>query len=229
MRAMHVRSYGEVEEVRAVNLLDPSPGSGQVTSDVAFAAVGLVDVLMRRGLMGAPTPFVPGLEVTGRVREVGSDVGDLRPGQPVAATLHAGMGGYAERVVAPANLTAPLDGDGAKGVDLAAAAGLGNLTTAYVALSQVAPLSRGASVYGNAGVIGFALGIHAGMAPDRVKDAARKVLELVARRDQGSRSRTPCGSGARGRPAGHGGAAGAGRSSAECGKQPASTMIPPAP
>jgi NADPH:quinone reductase len=54
----------------------PEPGAGEVTIDVAFAGVNFIDVMARRGDPGYATgwPFVPGLEVAGRVRQVGVGV-----------------------------------------------------------------------------------------------------------------------------------------------------------
>src|SRR6202011_5443959 len=76
MHAMVVSSFGGPEVLTEAELPDPTPGPGQVAIDTSHAAVGLIDVLLRRGDMakrpGLPQPpFVPGLEVAGTVRQLG--------------------------------------------------------------------------------------------------------------------------------------------------------------
>ncbi|MBV9032047.1 MAG: alcohol dehydrogenase catalytic domain-containing protein [Pseudonocardiales bacterium] len=56
--------------------------------DVDFAGVGFVDTLFRAGAFGLALPFIPGIEVAGRVRELGAGVEGFRVGQPVAALLN---------------------------------------------------------------------------------------------------------------------------------------------
>src|SRR5205807_7455386 len=65
---------------------EPRPGPGQVAIDVAYAGVNFIDVMARRGDPGYASawPYVPGLEVAGTVRSVGSGVHHLRPGERVA-------------------------------------------------------------------------------------------------------------------------------------------------
>jgi NADPH2:quinone reductase len=79
MQAITISRYGEPDVLTQVELPDPHPGPGQLSIDVTLAAVGMIDVIFRRGdLAGddrypAP-PFVPGIEVAGTVREVGDGV-----------------------------------------------------------------------------------------------------------------------------------------------------------
>ena len=77
--------------------------------DVAAAAVGLVDVLFRRGDLAEITslPYVPGIEVAGRVRAVGPDVDDLEVGERVVTLSRPGGGGYAEVALASRDATVP--------------------------------------------------------------------------------------------------------------------------
>jgi NADPH2:quinone reductase len=89
-----------------VDVAIPSPSAGQVSIDVAAAGVNFIDVMARRGDPGyvARWPFVPGLEVSGVIREIGASVAGLRPGQLVAA--FTGSGGLADVVVTDARLVA---------------------------------------------------------------------------------------------------------------------------
>jgi NADPH2:quinone reductase len=79
---------------------------------VACAGLNFVDALARRGLPGYASgwPFVPGLEVSGRVCALGPDVAGLEPGQRVVAFTVDG-GGLAETVVAAAALTVRIPDD----------------------------------------------------------------------------------------------------------------------
>ena len=99
---------------------DPVPGPDQVLVDVAASAVNRADVLQRQGLYHPPpgTSPYPGLECSGVVAAVGSDVEDFRPDDRVCALLAGG--GYAEKVAVPWQQVMRVP----DGVDLVEAAGL---------------------------------------------------------------------------------------------------------
>jgi NADPH:quinone reductase len=142
MRAAVVKVPGPAESLEVADLPDPSPAQGELSIDVEFAGVGFVDTLFRRGAFALPAPFVPGIEVTGHVREVGAGVTGFATGQPVGALLNdfgrrPRAGGYAEIAVAHASMAVPLSGD----ADLAGVAGvLVNGVTAWMALHDLARL-----------------------------------------------------------------------------------------
>lgn len=156
MRAMTVTAFGGPEVLRETDLPDPRPGPGQVSVDTSHAAVGLVDVFLRRGDMadnpGLPQPpFVPGGEVAGTVRELGAGVSGLRVGEPVVTLPQITLGGYAAITIAQASSVIAL---GNSGVDpVQAVAALPYAVTAYLALTKVAHLQPGESllVHGAAG------------------------------------------------------------------------------
>ncbi len=180
MRAVVVTEMGEAEVLQVKDIPEPQPGAGQITINVAFAAVGLVDVLVRRGEFNTPLPFVPGFEVAGYVRALGEGINHLRVGQPVAAMLYQNMGGYAEVASTAAALSIPLDGlDKPLNLETAAAF-LGNATTAYLALTTVVSLCPGQTVlvHGATGGLGSALGQIARQL------GASQVLGTVSNRNQ---------------------------------------------
>ncbi|MFF1572310.1 zinc-binding alcohol dehydrogenase family protein [Leifsonia sp. NPDC058292] len=110
---------------------------------VQAAAVGLIDVLFRRDGLGGlvPVPFIPGIEVAGRIVGVGEDVEGLVPGQPVVTLSRPGTSGYAEIAVVPASIVLPLDGEGVEPIAPAiAVATLPNVITALAALDSAARL-----------------------------------------------------------------------------------------
>ncbi|MCO5988090.1 zinc-binding dehydrogenase [Actinoallomurus spadix] len=158
MTAVTIPEFGEAGVLRTDEVAIPEPGPGQVSIDVAYAGANFAEVLYRRGVVDVPLPFVPGIEVSGRIRAVGEGVEDLTPGRPVAALTIVDSGGYAEVVVTSADLVAPLDGLDL-GLDVAAALP-SNSTTAFLVLDRVARIEPGQSVlvHAAAGGVGSQLG-----------------------------------------------------------------------
>ncbi|MGW2290663.1 quinone oxidoreductase family protein [Streptomyces phaeochromogenes] len=156
MRAVQVQEYGGPEVLRTVEAEVPEPGPGQVSVDVAYTGVNFADLKARgEGYRVPSLPFVPGLEVSGRVRALGEGVSDVEVGQEVAA-LTAG-GAYADVVVTDATTVFPLP----SGVDLRTAATLPTvLPTAYALVHAVGRLQPGETVLvqGAAGGIGTVVG-----------------------------------------------------------------------
>jgi NADPH2:quinone reductase len=85
VRAVVIEEYGGPEVVQLREWPEPEPGPGEVSVDVRFASMNFTDVRNRRGDGLGRVPFVPGVEVSGRVRRLGEGVRGLEVGQPVAA------------------------------------------------------------------------------------------------------------------------------------------------
>jgi NADPH:quinone reductase len=160
MRAVHATAFGAPSVLSVTELPDATPGPGEVSIDVTHSAVGLIDVFFRQGLYrdrpGMPqAPFVPGLEVTGTVRELGEGVSDLAVGERVVSmSAGGGTGGYASIYVAPARNLISIDG---YDLDPAlAVAVLPNAAMAHVALTEVAHLAAGETVLIHGALGGFA-------------------------------------------------------------------------
>lgn len=166
MKAVQASAFGDADVLRLVELPDPEPGPGQITIDVTHAAVGLIDVYLRRGkfkgVSGLPQPpFVPGLEVVGTVRALGQDVTAFRVGEPVVTLSVSGHGGYASIGLADARFAVSLDGTD---VDpRLAVAALPNAVTAHLALTRVTHLNKGDAVLVHGALGGLAVAF-AGMA-----------------------------------------------------------------
>ncbi|OXY98713.1 quinone oxidoreductase family protein [Streptomyces diastatochromogenes] len=156
MRAVEFQQYGGPEVLRAVTAEAPEPGPGQVSIDVAYTGVNFADLKARaEGYRVPELPYVPGLEVSGRIRALGAGVTGLAVGQEVAALTEGGA--YAEVVVADTTTVFPLP----SGVDLRTAATLPTvLPTAYALIHQVGRLQPGETVLvqGAAGGIGTVAG-----------------------------------------------------------------------
>src|ERR1700730_2215725 len=156
MKKIEFATFGGPDVLRVVEGERPVPTRGQVTIDVTHAGVGLVDALLRSGLLPLPLPFTPGLEVAGHIAAIGPDVTGFEVGEPVVALLLLNFGGYATTVAAPAISVIRLRG---KGVDLeTAAASIVNFTTAFILLSQIAPVDPSSRIliHGASGGLGTA-------------------------------------------------------------------------
>ena len=158
MKAILIRDFGDADRLHLEEMPDPTPAQGEITIDVAYAGVGLVDVLLRGGWFDfAKPPLVPGIEVSGTVRALGDGVTGLVLGQRVAALLtdftSGGMGGYAEIARAKAALTVSL---APEDEFTTAAATVVNGATAFMAVEGVV---RGAvvAISGASGGLGQSL------------------------------------------------------------------------
>jgi NADPH2:quinone reductase len=102
MRAIVCRELGPLDQLELVEQPSPPLGPGTVRVDVGACGVNFVDGLFVQGRyqIKPPTPFVPGMEVVGRVSELGEGVTDLAIGDRVLANV--GLGGYASEAVVPA-------------------------------------------------------------------------------------------------------------------------------
>jgi NADPH:quinone reductase len=88
----------------------PAPGAGEILVKVAAAGVNRPDVMQRMGLYPPPpgAPDIPGLEISGEVVAVGTDVRRWKPGDHVMALVVGG--GYAEYCVAHESHALPISG-----------------------------------------------------------------------------------------------------------------------
>ncbi|MHA6792024.1 NAD(P)H-quinone oxidoreductase [Pseudonocardia bannensis] len=120
MYAITVREPGGPEALEWTEVPDPEAGPGEVVVDVAAAGVNRADLMQRQGHYPPPpgASDIIGLEVSGRIAELGEGVEGWRVGDEVAALLAGG--GYAQKVVVPAAQLLPIP----DGVDLITAAGL---------------------------------------------------------------------------------------------------------
>jgi putative PIG3 family NAD(P)H quinone oxidoreductase len=108
MIAIDPEQPGGPEVLRPVERAIPHVGVGEVLIEVRAAGVNRPDVMQRMGLYPPPSgaPTILGLEVAGRVIEVGEGADALLLGRPVCA-LVAG-GGYAQYCAAPAGQCLPV-------------------------------------------------------------------------------------------------------------------------
>jgi len=109
MRALVCHQFGEPSTLRVEELPRPAMREGCVRIAVEAAGINFADMLIVQGRyqVKPPFPFVPGLEVAGHVTEVADGVTRFRVGDRVMAI--PGLGGLAEEVVCPADVTYDID------------------------------------------------------------------------------------------------------------------------
>jgi putative PIG3 family NAD(P)H quinone oxidoreductase len=153
MRAAIANGPGGPDVLNVVERPDPEPGPGEVVLAVAAAGLNRPDLLQRAGFYPPPpgATDVLGLECSGTVATVGSDVEGWSVGDEACALLPGG--GYATRVSVPARQLMPVP----DGVDLVTAAALPEVAcTVWSNVFMIAGLQRDESilVHGGAGGIG---------------------------------------------------------------------------
>lgn len=155
MKAIVARDFAPLDKLDYADWPEPEATGSTVVIDVDAIGVNYPDGLLVQGLyqMKPPVPFVPGMEVAGRVAAVGPDVKSVKPGDRVAAL--STLGGYAEKVGAPEVAVMKLP-DGLSGED--ACALLCGYGTSHYALKQRAKLQPGETlcVLGASGATGIA-------------------------------------------------------------------------
>lgn len=120
----------------------PDPGPGELLVEVAHAALNFSDGLMLedRYQVRPERPFTPGQELAGRVLLSGTGA-RIPPGTLIASKVVTG--GFATHALVRDSFAIPLPDI----ADTASAAALPvSYTTAYVALTELAPLPEGASL-----------------------------------------------------------------------------------
>jgi putative PIG3 family NAD(P)H quinone oxidoreductase len=152
MYAVTITKPGGPEVLSWREVPDPAPGPGEVLIEVAASAVNRPDLLQRMGRYDPPpgaSPY-PGLECSGRVAALGSDVTGWRVGDEVCALLAGG--GYAEKVTAPAGQLLPVP----EGLPLADAAALPEVAcTVWSNVVDIAGLSSGETLLVHGGGSGI--------------------------------------------------------------------------
>ena len=109
MKAVEISSFGahdvlKIAEVESLRSL----GEAEVLIDVKAAGVNRPDVIQRMGMYPPPpgASAIPGLEVAGIIKAVGSGINSLKVGDKVCALVTGG--GYAEECIAPVETCLPI-------------------------------------------------------------------------------------------------------------------------
>lgn len=155
MRSIVCRAFGPLESLEIADSEAPQLFPSCIRIEVAACGVNYVDALFVQGKyqIKPPTPFVPGMEVVGRITEIADDVSGYSLGDRVFANV--GLGGYSSEVVIPAKRALRLP---EKMTDGQAATFMQSYLTAWFALVERARVVPGnwLAVLGAGGGVGLA-------------------------------------------------------------------------
>lgn len=154
MLAIQVNQTGGPEALTPAEVEEPRSAPGRVIVEVIAAGLNFIDTYHRDGLYPLDLPFVPGMEGSGVIVDVGAGVEDLEVGDTVAwADV---LGSYAAMASLPAERVVAVPA----GIDPEAAAAvmLQGLTAHYLATSTF-PLASGnrCLIHAGAGGVGALL------------------------------------------------------------------------
>ncbi|PIA55031.1 hypothetical protein AQUCO_00800043v1 [Aquilegia coerulea] len=159
MKAVVITNPGGPEVLKIQQVENPEIGNKQVLIKVEATALNRADTLQRQGKYPPPpgASIYPGLECSGTIEAVGTDVTRWKVGDQVCALLSGG--GYAEKVAVPAGQVLPVP----PGVSLKDAASLPEVAcTVWSTIFMMSKLSAGETflVHGGSSGIGtFAIQI----------------------------------------------------------------------
>ena len=155
MKALICETYGPPEQLKIVDLPEPSPGPDEALVEVGFAGLNFFDLLVIENKYQAkpPLPFSPSAEFSGRVLALGPGATGLKPGDRVLG--YTGFGCARARLVCPVDrlvaIPEQLPDEKAAGLTI-------TYGTTLHALKQRADLRAGESlvVLGASGGVGLA-------------------------------------------------------------------------
>jgi putative PIG3 family NAD(P)H quinone oxidoreductase len=185
MRAITIPKPGDADALVLTEVPAPTAAANEVLVEVAAAGVNRADLMQRQGFYPPPpgSSAYPGLEVSGTISTLGSDVTGWSVGDQVCALLSGG--GYAEQVTVPATQLLPVP----MGVSLVDAAALPEVvSTVWSNVFMTANLQPGQTllIHGGSSGIGT-MAIQLGRAIGaRIAVTAGTSEKLTACRDLGA-------------------------------------------
>ncbi len=120
MKCIKIKQYGKAENLIYENEKVPSISDHEVLINVKAIGVNRPDILQRLGLYYPPpgASLIPGLEVSGKIVQIGKKVKNFKVNEKVCGLVHGG--GYAEYCKAHENHVLPIP----KGLNYVDAAGI---------------------------------------------------------------------------------------------------------
>ena len=120
MKCIKIKQYGKAENLVYENEKVPSISDHEVLINVKAIGVNRPDILQRLGLYYPPpgASLIPGLEVSGKIVQIGKKVKNFKVNQKVCGLVHGG--GYAEYCKVHENHVLPIP----KGLNYIEAAGI---------------------------------------------------------------------------------------------------------
>jgi len=108
MKAILCNEFGPIENLSLESVdtpqIDPETDTNSVLIEVVAAGLNFPDGLVVQGKyqIKPPTPFIPGMELCGTVRQIGANVTKLAIGDRVIASSNT-FGAFAEQIALPAS------------------------------------------------------------------------------------------------------------------------------
>ena len=152
MKAVQITQFGGPEVMKYQDLPDLSPSDGQALVQIEAVGVNYTDTYSRSGVNPTALPWVVGVEGAGVVKQVGTNVAQVREGDSV---VYCGIpGSYAEQAIVPADRLIKIP----QGLDskASAAAMLQGMTAHYLCHSTY-QVKQGDKVLVHAGAGGVGL------------------------------------------------------------------------
>lgn len=109
MKAIQMNQFGGPEVLQIQDITIAKPGKGQALINIEAAGINFIDIYQRRGTYPVKLPYIPGLEASGIVAEIGDGVSNVKPGDRVAYVHEPGA--YAEQSLVNADFLIPLPVD----------------------------------------------------------------------------------------------------------------------
>ena len=131
MLAIQVDQPGGPEVLKVTDLPVPVCGAEQLLVELAFSGINFIDIYQRQGIYPMPSLYVPGLEGSGVVIEVGSAVTGFAVGDKVA--WPSSLGSYSQ--FHAVNATSVVKVPEGVSLDVACAAMLQGMTAHYLMAS----------------------------------------------------------------------------------------------
>src|SRR5438874_10456375 len=103
MKAVRIHAYGGPDVLRVEEAERPEPRANEILVRVHAAGVNPVDWKIREGLLQAPLPMIMGIDFSGVVESLGSEVSEYRVGDAVFGQVTDESGSYAEYALALAS------------------------------------------------------------------------------------------------------------------------------
>ena len=157
MRAIRLHETGGPDVLRLDEIPTPEPGPGQILIKAHSIGTGIPDQLVRTGRYPwmPALPTIPGIEISGTVAALGSEVTELKEGDRVFGSAIQNRSCYAEYVALDHEWVFPL----ADGINLSDAGCLQNYRVAWCILHEAVRLREGdtAAIVGASGAVGNAL------------------------------------------------------------------------
>jgi len=152
VRAITIPTYGQASVLTFAEVEKPVPGEDEVLVRVVATAVNRADLLQRQGFYPPPAgaSAIPGLELSGRIVELGGNVENWKVGDFICAIVTGGA--YADFAVVPVGALMPIP----EGIDVISAAALPEAAcTAWSNLFMLGGLRKGERVLIHGGASGI--------------------------------------------------------------------------